>query len=111
MREPGTSPAARVIAVGGLIAAFILVIVVVATSGGGSSGGSPTARAHTSSGAARANDPAVKRALLTGYYRVRQGDTLDSIALATGVGVTTLQQLNPALDPQRLLTGSKIKLR
>jgi LysM repeat protein len=44
-------------------------------------------------------------------YTVRTGDTLGGIAEKTGVDVTTLEDLNPGLDPQALVTGQKIKLR
>jgi LysM repeat protein len=44
-------------------------------------------------------------------YTVRTGDTLGGIAEKTGVAVTTLQDLNPGLDPQALVAGQKIKLR
>jgi LysM repeat protein len=44
-------------------------------------------------------------------YTVRTGDTLGAIAEKTGVDVTTLEDLNPGLDPQALVTGQKIKLR
>jgi LysM repeat protein len=44
-------------------------------------------------------------------YKVRTGDTLGAIAEKTGVDVTTLEDLNPGLDPQALVTGQKIKLR
>ena len=44
-------------------------------------------------------------------YTVRTGDTLGGIAEKTGVDVTTLQDLNPGLDPQALVAGQKIKLR
>jgi LysM repeat protein len=44
-------------------------------------------------------------------YTVRAGDTLGAIAEKTGVAVTTLEDLNPGLDPQALVAGQKIKLR
>jgi LysM repeat protein len=44
-------------------------------------------------------------------YTVRSGDTLGAIAEKTGVDVTTLEDLNPGLDPQALVAGQKIKLR
>ena len=44
-------------------------------------------------------------------YTVRTGDTLGGIAEKTGVAVTTLEDLNPGLDPQALVAGQKIKLR
>jgi LysM repeat protein len=42
---------------------------------------------------------------------VRSGDTLGSIAQKTGIPVEQLQQLNPSLDPQALVSGQRIKLR
>lgn len=44
-------------------------------------------------------------------YTVKTGDTLGAIAEKTGVDVETLQELNPELDPQALVSGQKIKLR
>jgi teichoic acid transport system ATP-binding protein len=44
-------------------------------------------------------------------YTVKSGDTLGSISQKTGIPVTTLQELNPNLDPQALSTGQKVKLR
>jgi LysM repeat protein len=44
-------------------------------------------------------------------YVVKSGDTLGSIAEKTGVPVEKLQELNPELDPQALVSGQKIKLR
>ena len=47
----------------------------------------------------------------TEVYVVKTGDTLGSIAEKTGVPVEKLQELNPELDPQALVSGQKIKLR
>ena len=44
-------------------------------------------------------------------YRVKPGDTLGVIAERTGVSVERLQELNPDLDPQALVTGQRLKLR
>ena len=44
-------------------------------------------------------------------YVVKAGDTLGAIAEKTGVPVEKLQELNPELDPQALVSGQKIKLR
>jgi LysM repeat protein len=94
----------RAIAVLALIAAFILVGVVVATSGGGSGsgdGGSAQKPKISKVGA---------RAVHKGVWIVRPGDTLGSISLKTGIDVTTLQTLNPNIDPQTLLEGQRIAL-
>jgi LysM repeat protein len=42
---------------------------------------------------------------------VENGDTLTSIAHETGVPVVRIQQLNPEVDPQVLVSGEKLKLR
>ncbi len=109
MPDQGKSQTARVVAVGGLIMVFVLVIAVIATTRGGSS--SKTTKQATVTAGAQSRDPRVRRAVRTGYYVVQPGDTIDSIALATGVDAATLQQLNPRVDPQRLATGAKLKLR
>ncbi len=44
-------------------------------------------------------------------YSVKSGDTLGSIAEKTGIPIEKLQELNPELDPQQLVSGQKIKLR
>ena len=44
-------------------------------------------------------------------YTVKTGDTLAGIAEKTGVPVEKIQEINPELDPQALVSGQKIKLR
>jgi LysM repeat protein len=95
----------RVFAVLALIAALVLIGVVVATSGGGS-GGSGNGDSHKSH-----VTKAGRRALHKGVWIVHPGDTLGAISLRTGIDETTLQMLNPDLDPQTLLEGERIALR
>jgi LysM repeat protein len=64
----------------------------------------PAAAKHTHARAVV--PPAVKR-----VYVVRAGDTLVTIAAATGVSVAKLQKLNPAVAPTSLFIGDKIRLR
>ncbi|MEZ5099745.1 MAG: LysM domain-containing protein [Thermoleophilia bacterium] len=45
------------------------------------------------------------------FYRVRAGDTLESIATRFDVPVATLRELNPRVDPVALQRGARIKLR
>lgn len=45
------------------------------------------------------------------YHTVRAGDTLESIAAATGVAVERLRELNPSLEPTALFIGERIRLR
>jgi LysM repeat protein len=42
---------------------------------------------------------------------VRAGDTLATIAAATGVSVARLQQLNPGVEPTSLFIGDRVRLR
>ena len=44
-------------------------------------------------------------------YVVKAGDTLGTIAQATGVPIDELLTLNPSVDPQGLVSGQRIKLR
>lgn len=43
-------------------------------------------------------------------YTVKPGDTLEAISAKTGVPVDELSTLNPEIDPQALVAGSKLKL-
>jgi LysM repeat protein len=42
---------------------------------------------------------------------VQVGDTLGGIASKTGVPLTTIQSLNPNVDPHAMVAGQKIKLK
>lgn len=45
------------------------------------------------------------------WYRIKRGDTLSGIAIKTGVGVETIETLNPKLDARELAMGERIRLR
>lgn len=44
-------------------------------------------------------------------YIVKSGDSLSAISVRTGVPVPTLESLNPAVDPNALQTGQRLRLR
>ena len=92
-----------------LIALVVAIIVVASNSGysGGDSGTSTTARPSTTSTTNPQAAPKTRRR----RYTVKAGDTLGAIAEKTGVSVTTLEDLNPGLDPTQLVAGQKLKLR
>jgi LysM repeat protein len=96
----------RAFAVMALIAAFALVVVIVATTSGGGSDDGDNGKTQTTK-VSKAGERAVRR----GVWIVHSGDTLGSISVKTGIDVTTLQTLNPDLDPQTLLEGQRIALR
>jgi LysM repeat protein len=87
--------------------AFLYVIFSSGTGGGGGATGQGTTRAvggkqaQTTAGSVPSKPT----------YTVKTGDTLGGIAAKTGVSVQKLQELNPGLDPQGLVSGQKIKLR
>jgi len=91
---------ARILAPLALLAAVAAIVLVVAASGGGS-------RSHAGAGArpTRAARSAPR------FYIVRPGDILSSIAQRTRVPLSRIQELNPALDPQALRAGQRIRLR
>jgi spore germination protein YaaH len=45
------------------------------------------------------------------FYFVQPGDNLTSIARKTGTALTTLEAMNPNLDPNSLQTGQRLRLR
>jgi LysM repeat protein len=96
----------RVLAPLSLIAFGVAFALVVSNSAVDSGHSGPAPAAASSGPTAPVNKFAHRR-----RYTVRSGDTLGAIAEKTGVSVTTLEDLNPGLDPQALVTGQKIKLR
>lgn len=103
----------RILAPLALAAAAVAIVVVVASSGGGGSGTSPVNSSDTSStttgkSTATTTKPKKKQ---PSTYTVKTGDNLGSIAQKTKIPVEKLQALNPALDPQAMVAGQKIKLK
>lgn len=96
------------------IAAFVIAFIIVLSSsgvGGGSSGGSSTPSATHTGGSTTTGKRSGSKFAHRRTYTVRAGDTLGAIAIKTGVSVTSLEDLNPGLDPQGLVAGQKLKLR
>jgi LysM repeat protein len=108
-RSPG-----RLLAPISLIAFVLALLIVIASSGtdedssdnGNSISGQQTEQVSTT-GETTTTTPAVSGK----FYTVKTGDTLAGIAEQVGVSVAQLQELNPALDPQALVSGQKIRIR
>jgi LysM repeat protein len=99
------SAPARVLAASALVCGALVVVVVIAASlGGEDDGGGSRPRAVQT--ATRDDGNAPPKA-----YVVQNGDTLTSIAHKTGVPVARIEELNPGVDPQILVSGEKLKLR
>jgi LysM repeat protein len=106
--HPERSPA-RLLAPLALVACTVALFAIVLSSGSDdSSGGSGRAASQTPTAPTRTQARRVPR---RATYTVKTGDTLGQIAEKTGVSVDRLQELNPELDPQALVSGQKIKLR
>jgi LysM repeat protein len=98
---------ARALAVIGLVAGFAVLIVLISSALDG--GDSNEVRQRSSNGSTTREAQSGKEAPAT--YVVQNGDTLISIAHRTGVPVARIEQLNPEVDPQILISGEKLKLR
>ena len=96
-----------------IVAFAIAFIIVLSSSGGGSnsSGGTSTTNATSTSRSTTAGKRSGSKLAHRRTYTVRAGDTLGAIAIKTGVSVTSLEDLNPGLDPQGLVAGQRLKLR
>lgn len=106
MQRRRRSPA-RFLAPIALIAVVVAVVLVVSNSKSTDDGGGKGSSATETTASRTDTTPRKKRA----NYTVKTGDTLGAIAEKTGVSVERLQELNPELDPQALVSGQKIKLR
>jgi hypothetical protein len=107
MNERSSAPA-RVIAAAAVLCGFLVVIAIFAASledGGSGDGSDRSGKATTAKSAGGDRDDVPKS------YVVQNGDTLTSIAHENGVSVARIQELNPGVDPQILVSGEKLKLR
>ena len=102
--HPNRSPA-RLLAPIALAAVVVAVAITLLGSGNSSDSGSTA-----TTGAQTQTQTTAKRTTKRSYT-VKNGDTLGGIAVKTGITVEVLQDLNPELDPQALVSGQKIKLR
>ncbi len=100
---------ARFLAPLALVVAVVAVLIVVGSSGSDGDGGKADGSDTTTASRTERTDTTPRR--VRANYTVKTGDTLGAIAEKTGVSVEQLQELNPELDPQALVSGQRIKLR
>jgi LysM repeat protein len=103
---------ARYLAPLALVAVVVALYVIVgpkSSDNGGNDSGAPAATQPTASPAKKTHHK--KKSATPRTYTVKPGDTPSGIAEATGVPLSTLEELNPSLDPQALAPGTKLKLR
>jgi LysM repeat protein len=91
----------------------LLLIVSHSSSDGGSTGNGTKSSQEQSAPTPAANSGGKSSSKSKGprFYTVKVGDTPSAIAEKTGVPLSTIEQLNPSLDPQALSPGERIKLR
>ena len=103
-----------------IVAFGLALLVIVSSSNSGDSGNTPSASerekdrdlgASTKRSKRKSKSSTANGSLPTRTYTVKSGDTLGSISEKTGIPVEKLQELNPQLDPQQLVSGQKIKLK
>jgi LysM repeat protein len=109
--QPQHSSQARLLAPAALAVFAVAFFAIVLGSGSSDGDGGDEAPASGSRPAATARQQSRERPQERGTYTVKTGDTLGGISQKTGVPVEQLQELNPELDPQALVSGQKIKLR
>lgn len=110
------SSPARLLAPIALIAFVFALVVVVGSSDAPDDsdddrGGSSQRQAGQTENAGQTTADAPDARVPGDFYTVKTGDTLAAIAETVGVPVERLQELNPDLDPQALVSGQKIRLR
>ena len=107
-RSPG-----RLLAPISLIAFILALFIVIATSGTDedSSDSGNNISQQQSEQVSTTGETTTTPTVTGNFYPVKTGDTLAGIAEEVGVPVARLQELNPALDPQALVSGQKIRIR
>lgn len=92
------------------LALFVLLFFLIITT---SDVSHQSAKSKTTTSAKKSKKSSSEKAghLPQSQYTVKTGDTLASISVKVGVPVEKLQELNPDIDPQALVSGQTIKLR
>jgi LysM repeat protein len=103
-----------------IIAFGLALLVILSSSNSGDGNSTPSASERekdrdlgtsTKKSKRKSKSSSANGSLPTKSYTVKSGDTLQAISEKTGIPVEKLQELNPQLDPQQLVSGQKIKLR
>ena len=91
----------RLLALAALVLAVVLIFVIVGNNTGSGDGGKGGAKTGKKDGSKTKKK----------VYVIKEGDTLTAISASTGIPVEKIQELNPDLDPQTLISGQSLKLR
>lgn len=101
----------RLLAPVALVVCSVAIALVVISTGDSADDAAPASETSTApkSDTQARTTPKAKPKPAT--YTVKTGDNLGSIAETTKTPIEDLQELNPELDPQALVSGQKIKLK
>ena len=102
---------ARILAPAALAVCAVAFFAVILSSGTGGEDSRNQADATGEKRSTRTKRQSQRPRPTRSSYTVKTGDTLAGIAEKTGVSVEKIQEINPQLDPQALVSGQKIKLR
>ena len=103
----------RLLAPAAIVVFALALVLVVASSStdSGSKGSGDKSEKSDENGDRTSTGDGNEGELPQETYTVKAGDTLEGISDKTGIPIDKLQELNPDLDPQALISGQKIKLR
>lgn len=105
--------AARLAApVGFFLAATVLILLVQSGLSNGSESAATTPTTVPTTTGSDGNSPTTtgRQPARKKFYKVRSGDTLESIANRFDTTVDRLLELNPDIDPLALSTGQKVRV-
>src|SRR3954471_1268789 len=85
----------------GFVLALLLIVSHSSSDGGSGDNGAKTTQEQPTPTSASGNGGASSSGKAKGprFYRVKVGDTPSAIAEKTGVSLSTIETLNPSLDP------------
>jgi LysM repeat protein len=93
-------------------AALVLILLVQSALSAGSEDDQGAATAPTTTAAPTGTSPTTtEERKPRRFYRVRPGDTLESIGAKFETSVDVLIDLNPGIDPLALSPGQRIRIR
>lgn len=91
-------------------AATVLIVLVQSGLSAGESESSPTTTAPVTTQTATETGRTTTGSQRRRFYRVRVGDTLESIAARFDTTVADLLDLNPGIDPLALSPGQRVRV-
>jgi LysM repeat protein len=108
--------APRVLAPLAFFTAATVLVLIIHSSLTADSEGSTAPPAPTATGTGSAETATLPTTTGQGtaqrrFYRIQEGDTLEAIALRFDTTVDDLLQLNPAVEPNALTPGQRIRVR